>query len=115
MLLNGGQLRGKRYLGPQTVAYMSSDHLGSLGNRTDSLYVPGVGYGGGFGFYVRVDAGRSPFIGNVGEFYKGGYGGTCFWIDPKEDVVAVFMVSTPAHRVYYRYLINTMIYQTIID
>lgn len=115
MLLNGGQLDGKRFLGPQTVTYMSSDQLGPLGNRTDRLYLPGVGYGGGFGFYVRVDAGRSPFIGNVGEFYKGGYGGTCFWIDPAEEVMAVFMVSSPAHRVYYRHLIKTMIYQAITD
>jgi CubicO group peptidase (beta-lactamase class C family) len=115
MLLNGGQLDGIRFLGAQTVAYMSADQLGPLGNRTDRLYLPGVGYGGGFGFYVRVDAGRSPFIGNVGEFYKGGYGGTCFWIDPAEEVMAVFMVSAPTHRVYYRHLIKTMIYQAITD
>jgi CubicO group peptidase (beta-lactamase class C family) len=115
MLLNSGQLEGNRFLSPQTVAYMSSDQLGPLGNRTDRLYVPGVGYGGGFGFYVRVDAGRSPFIGSVGEFYKGGYAGTCFWVDPEEEVMAVFMVSAPAHRVYYRHLIKTMIYQAIVD
>jgi CubicO group peptidase (beta-lactamase class C family) len=115
MLLNGGQVDGQRFLSPETVAYMSSDQLGLLGNRTDPLYVPGVGYGGGFGFYVRVDAGRSPFIGSVGEFYKGGYGGTCFWIDPKKDVMAVLMVSAPAHRMYYRHLIKTMIYQAIVD
>jgi len=115
MLLNDGQLDGHRFLSPQTVAYMSSDQLGPLGNRTDRLYVPGVGYGGGFGFYVRVDAGRSPFIGSVGEFYKGGYAGTCFWVDPEEEVMAVFMVSAPALRVYYRYLIKTMIYQAIVD
>jgi CubicO group peptidase (beta-lactamase class C family) len=115
MFLNGGKLYGKRLLSPETVAYMSSDQLGPLGNRTDRLYVPGVGYGGGFGFYVRIDAGRSPFIGSVGEFYKGSYAGTCFWVDPKEEVMAVFMVSAPTHRVYYRHLIKTMIYQAIID
>ena len=115
MLLNGGEFEGKRFLGPQTVAYMSSDQLGPLGNRNDPLYVPGVGYGGGFGCYVRLDIGCSPFIGSAGEFYKGGYGGTCCWIDPKEEVMAVFMVSAPAHRVHYRHLIKTMIYQAIID
>jgi len=115
MLLNGGQLEGKRFLSPQTVAYMSSDQLGPLGNRADPLYVPGVGYGGGFGFYVRVDAGRSPFIGSVGEFYKGGYAGTCFWVDPEEELMAVFMVSAPAHRVAYRHLIKTMIYQALVE
>jgi len=29
MLLNGGALDGKRLLGPKTVAYMTSDHLGT--------------------------------------------------------------------------------------
>jgi len=114
MLLNGGKSNGTRLLGPETVAYMSSDHLGPLGNRSDRGYTPGVGYGNGFGFYVRVVPG-APFLGNVGEYYKGGYAGTCFWIDPKEDLIAVFMVSAPAHRVTYRHIIKTMIYQAIED
>jgi CubicO group peptidase (beta-lactamase class C family) len=46
LMLNGGTLEGKRLLGPRTVAYMTTDHLGSaivpgpyyLGNyRVDSL------------------------------------------------------------------------------
>jgi CubicO group peptidase (beta-lactamase class C family) len=115
MLLNGGQLDGKRLLGPRTVAYISSDHLGALGNLAVSGYTPGVGYGGGFGFYARVDAGRSHFLGNVGEFYKGGYAGTVYWVDPKEDLIAVFMVSEPKYRVRYRYILKTLIYQAITD
>jgi CubicO group peptidase (beta-lactamase class C family) len=115
MLLNGGKLDGKRLLGPETVAYMSSDQLGKLGNRSDRGYTPGVGYGNGFGFYVRVDSGRAPFLGTVGEYYKGGYAGTCFWIDPKEDIMAVFMMCDPAQRLPYRHLIKSMIYQAIVD
>lgn len=115
MLLNDGQLDGKRLLGSRTVAYISSDHLGALGNRSDRGYTPGVGYGGGFGFYARVDAGRSPFLGSVGEFYKGGYAGTCFWIDPKEDLIAIYMMCEPKYRLQYRYLIKTLIYQAIVD
>jgi CubicO group peptidase (beta-lactamase class C family) len=114
MLLNGGQLEGKRLLGPRTVAFMTSDQLGPMGNRDDSLYVPGRGYGKGFEFYVRVDAGHAYFPGNVGEFYKGGAGGTVFWVDPKEDLVGVFMVSAPDYREYYRFLIKTLIYQAIL-
>ena len=115
MLLNGGQLGGVRMLGPRTVAYMSSDQLGSLGNRTDRGYTPGVGYGTGFGFYVRVDAGRAPFLGNVGEYYKGGYAGTNLWIDPEEEIMAVFMMCDPAKRLQYRYLIKSLIYQAILE
>ncbi|MBW2022802.1 MAG: beta-lactamase family protein [Deltaproteobacteria bacterium] len=115
MLLNGGELGGKRLLGPRTVAFMTSDQLGPLGNRNDRMYVPGRGYGSGFGFYVRVDAGNAYFPGNVGEFYKGGAAGTVFWVDPTEDLVGVFMVNTTTLQSYYRYLIKTLIYQTIVE
>ncbi len=114
MLLNGGQLGGKRLLGPRTVTFMTSDHLGPMGNRDDGLYVPGRGYGQGFEFYVRVDAGHAYFPGNVGEFYKGGAAGTVFWVDPKDDLVGVFMVSAPDYREHYRYLIKSLIYQAIL-
>jgi len=114
MLLNGGQLDGKRLVGPRTVAFMTSDHLGPLGNRDDAMYVPGRGYGEGFDFYVRVDAGHSYFLGNVGEFYKGGAAGTIFWVDPKEKMIAVFMVNAPDYREHYRFLIKTLIYQAIL-
>jgi len=115
MLLNGGELNGKRLLGPRTVAFMTSDHLGSMGNRNDGMYVPGRGYGSGFGFYVRVDAGNAYFLGNVGEYYKGGAAGTVFWVDPTEDLVGVFMVNTTTLQSYYRYLIKSMIYQAIMN
>ena len=114
MLLNGGQLEGKRLLGPRTVAFMTSDHLGPMGNRDDALYIPGRGYGVGFDFYVRVDAGHAYFPGNVGEFYKGGIAGTIFWVDPKEELIAVFMVSSIDYREHYRFLIKSLIYQAIL-
>jgi len=115
MLLNGGHLDGKTLLGPRTVAFMTSDHLGPMGNRDDGMYVPGRGYGQGFGFYVRVDEGNAYFPGNVGKYYKGGAGGTVFWVDPKEDLVAVYMMTAPALRNHYRYLIKSMIYQAIVE
>jgi CubicO group peptidase (beta-lactamase class C family) len=115
MLLNGGQLEGVRLLGPRTVAFMTADHLGPMGNRDDALYVPSRGYGVGFDYYVRVDAGHAYFVGNVGEFCKGGAAGTIFWVDPKENLIAVFMVSAPDYREYYRFLIKNLIYQAIVN
>jgi len=114
MLLNGGQLEGRRLLGPRTVAFMTSDHLGPMGNRDDALYIPGRGYGEGFDFYVRVDAGHAYFPGNVGEFYKGGIAGTIFWVDPKDELIAVFMVSAPDYREDYRFSMKSLIYQAIL-
>jgi CubicO group peptidase (beta-lactamase class C family) len=115
MLLNGGQLEGKRLLKPTTVAFVTSDQLGPMGNRDDTLYIPGRGYGVGFDFYVRVDTESADFPANVGEFCKGGAAGTIFWVDPKEDMVAVFMVSAPDYREHYRNLIESMIYQAIAN
>jgi len=115
MLLNGGELEGKRLLKPTTVAFITSDQLGPLGNRDDALYIPGHGYGVGFDFYVRVDTASADFPANVGEFCKGGAAGTVYWVDPKEDLVAVFMVSTPSLREYYRNLIQSMIYKAVVD
>jgi CubicO group peptidase (beta-lactamase class C family) len=114
MLLNSGELEGKRLLKPETVAYITSDLIGPLGNRTDSAYVPSRGYGVGFDFYVRVDTAGVDFPANVGEFCKDGAAGTVYWVDPKENLVAVFMASAPTLGKYYRGLIQSMIYQSII-
>jgi CubicO group peptidase (beta-lactamase class C family) len=117
MLLNGGQLDGVRLLGPRTVVLMTTDHLGARGNRDDAQYVsvPGRGYGVGFDVYVRVEAGRAYAPGNVGDFFKDGVAGTIYWVDPKEELMAVFMVSSPTNRLYYRFLIKDLIYQAIVN
>jgi CubicO group peptidase (beta-lactamase class C family) len=112
MLLNGGTLDGKRVLGPKTVAYMTSDHLGTA-VAPGPLYLPGTGFGFGLGFAVRKDAGVSPFAGSVGEYNWGGAGGTYFWVDPKEDMFVVFMMQSPKQRVPYRFLLKDMIYAAI--
>ena len=54
--------------------------------------------------------------GNAGEAMWAGYGGTYFWIDPKEQLVVVLMSQGPAAtRVYYRKMVKTLVYQAITD
>lgn len=89
-LLNGGQLDGVRLLGRATVAHMSSDHLGDI--RVASPILP-RGYGFGLGFAVRKETGLNPVTGSAGEYRWGGAAGTAFWIDPKEQMVAVWMTQ----------------------
>jgi CubicO group peptidase (beta-lactamase class C family) len=113
MLLDGGTLDGKRILGPKTIAYMTSDHLGAA--VPGPYYLPGAGYGFGLGFAVRRDAGVSPVQGSVGEYYWGGAGGTAFWVDPKEKMVVVFMMQSPSQRVHYRALLREMVYAAIVE
>lgn len=90
MLLNGGELDGKRVLSKRTVQLMSSVHI------PDTL--PGRQPGEGWGLGVRVitDLGaRGTWLSN-GSFGWSGAMGTHFWIDPADDLVAILMVQTPA-------------------
>ncbi len=113
MLLNGGELDGVRLLKPESVALITSDQLGPLGDRKDSMYVPGRGYGEGFDFYVRVDDPASNAPGSVGAFTKDGIAGTAYWVDPKENLVAVFLISSTSLGQYYRFSMGPMIYQAV--
>jgi CubicO group peptidase (beta-lactamase class C family) len=114
MMLNGGTLDGKRYLSPKTVAYMTSDHLGTA-VAPGSLYLPGDGYGFGLGFAVRKDAGVSAVPGTVGDYTWGGAGGTYFWVDPRENLFVVFMMQSPKQRLHYRTLLKGMVYAAFIS
>ena len=114
MLLNGGTLDGQRILGPKTIEYMTSDHLGSA-VVPGPYYLPGPGYGFGLGFAVRRDASVSPVNGSPGDYNWGGAGGTAFWVDPKEQMFVVFMMQSPSQRMRYRPLLRDMIYAAIVD
>jgi CubicO group peptidase (beta-lactamase class C family) len=115
MLLNGGELEGVRLLSPKTVEYMTSDHLGPMAKRDDGWYLPGPGYGFGLGFAVRLDNGRSAWVGSKGDYYWGGWGGTYFWVDPREKLIAVLMIQDPDKRLYYRRLFRSLVYQALIE
>jgi CubicO group peptidase (beta-lactamase class C family) len=90
MLVNGGQLNGKRLLSPRTVDLMSSNHVGDL--------YAGVGQrlkGMGFGLTVEVvmdnvSANRRESNGSFG--WDGAFG-THFWVDRKEQLVGLLMVQ----------------------
>jgi CubicO group peptidase (beta-lactamase class C family) len=119
MMLNRGQLDGKRFLSPTTVALMTSDHLGTI---QPTFLSPGgllmgvPGYTFGLGFMVRQGPGIAGVPGSQGEFMWGGAQGTFFWIDPKEQLVGVFMSQAGGPiRQYYRKLIKQLVYQAIVD
>ena len=46
-------------------------------------------------------------------YYWGGMGGTTFWVDPAEQLVAVLMMQAPLQREYYRALMRNMVYAAI--
>ncbi len=87
MLLNGGQLNGKRLLSPKTVELMTAIHA------PDTL--PGRPKGRSFGLSVQVvnDAVAAGYRVSDGSFGWDGAFGTHFWVDPKEKVVGIVMVQ----------------------
>jgi CubicO group peptidase (beta-lactamase class C family) len=119
MLLNGGELDGVRVLSRSTVKWMTADHLGSRippATSPGGMVLGASGYTFGLGFAVRLSDGLAAVPGSAGDYNWAGYAGTSFWIDPKEQLVAVFMVQQLGTlRLHHRTLIRQLVYQAIAD
>jgi CubicO group peptidase (beta-lactamase class C family) len=101
MLLNGGELDGKRYLGPAAFKTMTSDHVGpDSGVERDYYYFPGDGFGYGYGLAVRTDPGnaRPPPPGSIGELKWDSGSGTYFGVDPGLDMIYILLEQTQNER-----------------
>ncbi len=106
MLLNGGRLGDVRLLSRKSVELMSEDHLGEV--KT------GQGFGFGFGFGISGAQGPLRELGSPGEFSWGGFFFTSFSIDPKEDMIVVFMAQLhPAGGLNLDGRVHTMAYQAL--
>ena len=108
MLLNQGQYNGKRLLSRKTIQLMSSDNLGKIPEVS-----PGVGFG--LGFAVSKAPGEAGTMGTPGEYNWGGAAGTKFWIDPKEELIGVFMIQILLNPVDYGSSFRVLTYQAIAD
>jgi CubicO group peptidase (beta-lactamase class C family) len=94
MLLGGGELDGVRILKASTVRLMATDQLDPV--ITERLWLPSKGsVGFGLDFAVRTSRPATPKEnrGAVGEFFWDGYESTLFWVDPANDLAAVFLVQ----------------------
>jgi CubicO group peptidase (beta-lactamase class C family) len=119
MLLNRGALDGNRVLGKKTVELMTTNQVGSnvdLG----PFYLPGQSHGWGLLGAVRTEGPRAPAAlnpmdGSVGEFYWAGYAGTYFWVDPKEELVAVYMMQSVRQLLPYATAFKTLVVQSIVE
>lgn len=111
MLLNGGEFDGKRYLSRSSVEMMSA-------NRLPGDMEIGIYDGSGFGLNVAVVT-KTKDVGypaSDGEYFWSGLATTLFWIDPKEDLIAVMMTQyLPFNDLYFRDIIHRMVYPAILD
>jgi CubicO group peptidase (beta-lactamase class C family) len=113
MLLNGGTLEGRRYLKPETIALMASDHIGPETKiARDYSYFPGATSGFGLGFAVRTSTPPNTSW-PLDEYRWDGVAGTFFFIDPKDDMFAIFMVQTPSQRGRIQLALKTLIYEAL--
>jgi CubicO group peptidase (beta-lactamase class C family) len=118
MMGNGGTLDGVRVLSRSTVKLMTSDHLGSIAAplQPGELLMGVKGYTFGLGFMVRQGDGIAGVPGSAGEFMWAGYGGTFFWVDPKEQLTVVYMTQAPSPaRAHYRRLMKQLVAQAMVD
>ena len=81
MMLNGGKWGDTRILSRKSVELISQNHIQG---KSETL-----GYGLGFG--VNSEARHLTELGSMNAYYWGGFFYTSFVIDPKEDMIAVFM------------------------
>jgi CubicO group peptidase (beta-lactamase class C family) len=117
MLMNHGRFGEAHLLGRKTVEYMLSDQLGpNIKNLIGNADPTRADFGFGLGLAVRTTPGVVRMMGSVGQFTWPGASGTDWWVDPKEDLVVVYLSAAPGPlRWHYRQEINALVYQAIVD
>jgi CubicO group peptidase (beta-lactamase class C family) len=89
MLLNKGQLDGVRILSRKTVELMSTNSIGDLFIFNPFKHNGIMGDKFGYGFGIRTERGVYDELESMGQFGWDGAFYTRFWVDPKEDIIAV--------------------------
>jgi CubicO group peptidase (beta-lactamase class C family) len=106
MMLDGGKAGSTRLISRKTVELMTSDRLGKIG--------PDQGFGLGFG----VDGVKAPLeeLGSPGEYNWGGFFYTAFVVDPKEQMITIFMAQLhPEGDLTLDKRVHVLAYQAIVD
>jgi CubicO group peptidase (beta-lactamase class C family) len=83
MMVNGGSYNGHQILGRKTIDLMTTNQVGEL-----------YGEGGfGLGFGLVTEKTKHQILSSVGNYSWGGYFSTSYWMDPEEDIVALFFTQ----------------------
>jgi CubicO group peptidase (beta-lactamase class C family) len=117
MLVNSGELGGVRILSRKTIDLMDSNHLPTGVHRGAAGGGTAGGEGYGLGVRVVTDPAAAGNLTSVGTFGWSGAAGTHFFVDRKEDLVAIFMIQSmggaggPGMSDEF----ETLVYQAIVD
>jgi CubicO group peptidase (beta-lactamase class C family)/Ca2+-binding EF-hand superfamily protein len=104
MLLNKGQLDGKRLLRPETVEMMTTNQLPDSIRR-------GKDGGFGLGFSVRLKDGKLP----KGEYGWGGAASTHFWISPKDELIVIALSQYMPFSARLENAVKPIVYDSILS
>jgi CubicO group peptidase (beta-lactamase class C family) len=85
MLLNGGDYNGKRLLSPRSIHLMTINQIGDMSLGRASKF--------GLGFQVVTEGDEARNTVSLGTFSWGGMFASSYWIDPKEKIVAQFVLQ----------------------
>jgi CubicO group peptidase (beta-lactamase class C family) len=106
MMLNGGELDGVRLLSRKSVELISQDHIIGLEEE--------FGYGLSFGTNSKISHLKE--LGSMDSYFWGGFFFTSFVIDPKEELIAIFMGQLfPTGGLNLRNKVLNLAYQAIVD
>lgn len=121
MLLNGGALDGQRLLAPKTLKLMTANHLpggADLPSLSRSMFSETIyeGVGFGLGFAVTEEPAKTLVPCSAGDFFWGGAASTSFWIDPKEELIGLFLTQLLPSTAYpVRRQLRTLVSSAITD
>ena len=115
MLANGGQLDGVRIIGRKTLALMHANHVPAALLPLSIGVLPLPGYGFGLGSRVALDVAQTGAPGSVGEFGWAGAANTYYWVDPQEQLVALFMSQSMLSFDLPTFDLRALAYQAIED
>ena len=111
MLVNGGELNGRRYLGTRTVQLMATNHTGDMVNGQFGR--PAAGMGFGLGVQVVEDPAMANLRQSKGSWGWAGAYGTNVTIEPAEKMVTVIMMQTSTPTLQRDF--ENAVFQAIVD
>lgn len=91
MLLNDGELNGRRFLGTRTVEFMTANHTGDMVNGQFGRPARGMGFG--LSMQVVQDPVAARLAVSKGAYGWAGGTGVSFWIEPAEEMISLYMVQ----------------------
>jgi len=111
MLANGGELNGKRILSPWTVDLMMRNQVGDL--FLGQIGRPAKGMGFGLGGEIVLNNAEARMRKPDGSYGWDGAYGTYWWVNRKENMVAILFVQTPGRA--HQYELDNAVAQAIIE